>query len=79
MALEQNPKYTKALQRRAKALEQTGDLAQCLEDVTAVCILEGFQNQSSIVQADRVLKALGKLVSDDIVLVHLRTVMIIIM
>lgn len=60
VALELNPRYTKALQRRAKALEQSGDLAQCLEDVTAVCILEGFQNQSSIVQADRVLKALGK-------------------
>lgn len=60
VALELNPRYTKALQRRAKALEQSGDLAQCLEDVTAVCILEGFQNQSSIVQADRVLKALGR-------------------
>lgn len=60
VALAQNPKYTKALHRRSKALEQTGDLAQCLEDVTAVCILEGFQNQSSIVQADRVLKALGR-------------------
>ena len=29
-------------------------------DVTAVCILEGFQNQSTLQMADRVLKALGK-------------------
>ncbi|KAK3927906.1 Mitochondrial import receptor subunit TOM70 [Frankliniella fusca] len=60
VALELNPRYTKALQRRAKALEQTEELEQCLEDVTAACILEAFQNQSSIVQADRVLKALGR-------------------
>lgn len=66
MALELNPRYTKALQRRAKAFEQTGDLAQCLEDITAVCILEAFQNQSSIVQADRVLKALGAYYGQDV-------------
>ena len=30
-----------------------------LTDITAVCILEQFQNQASIVTADRVLKELG--------------------
>jgi hypothetical protein len=29
-------------------------------DVTAVCILEGFQNQQSMLLADKVLKLLGK-------------------
>ena len=29
-------------------------------DVTAVCILESFENQQSLLMADRVLKELGK-------------------
>ena len=29
-------------------------------DVTATCILESFQNQQSLLMADRVLKELGK-------------------
>ncbi|XP_047002267.1 mitochondrial import receptor subunit TOM70 [Schistocerca americana] len=59
-ALDLNPKYVKALQRRAKACELTHDLQQSLEDVTAACILEGFQNQSNLLTADRVLKELGR-------------------
>lgn len=59
-ALSLNPKYQKALTRRATACEQSGDLTQALEDVTAVCILEGFQNPQSLVTADRVLKSLGQ-------------------
>lgn len=114
-ALRLNPKYQKALTRRATACEQSGDLTQALEgmssnflwkkilkwysylichkicyyylvhpfsylcfahvqvfvmwklalrfffkDVTAVCILEGFQNPQSLVTADRVLKSLGQ-------------------
>ncbi|KAJ9594419.1 hypothetical protein L9F63_014144 [Diploptera punctata] len=60
LALELNPKYVKALQRRAKACELTKELQQSLEDVTAACILEGFQNQSTLLTADRVLKELGR-------------------
>ncbi|KAJ8895740.1 hypothetical protein PR048_001078 [Dryococelus australis] len=59
-ALELNPKYVKALQRRAKACELTKDLLQSLEDITAACILEGFQNQTTLLTADRVLKELGR-------------------
>ncbi|XP_069496091.1 mitochondrial import receptor subunit TOM70 [Ambystoma mexicanum] len=55
-----NPRYVKALFRRAKALEKLDNKKQCLEDVTAVCILEGFQNQQSMLLADKVLKLLGK-------------------
>ena len=80
-ALKYNSKYIKALHRRAKAYQVTKELESCLEDITAVCILEvmvyffsftvvsnlfifiyslqGFQNQSSLLMADRVLKDLG--------------------
>ena len=38
------------------------DLEQALEDLTAVCIVESFQNQGTLVNVDRVLKELGKFV-----------------
>ncbi|XP_064792321.1 mitochondrial import receptor subunit TOM70-like [Oncorhynchus masou masou] len=59
-AVEMNPRYIKALFRRAKALERLDNKKECLEDVTAVCILEAFQNQQSMLLADKVLKLLGK-------------------
>lgn len=59
-ALELNAKYTKALHRRARAYENLKKLELCLEDVTAVAILEGFQNNNSLVFADRILKDLGQ-------------------
>ncbi|XP_051986934.1 mitochondrial import receptor subunit TOM70 [Xyrauchen texanus] len=59
-AVELNPRYVKALFRRAKALEKLDNRKGCLEDVTAVCILEAFQNQHSMLLADKVLKQLGK-------------------
>lgn len=59
-AVELNPCYVKALFRRAKALEKLDNKRECLEDVTAVCILEVFQNQQSMLLADKVLKQLGK-------------------
>lgn len=58
-ALELNAKYTKALHRRARAYDNLKQLELCLEDVTAVAILEGFQNNNSLVFADRILKDLG--------------------
>uniref|UniRef100_A0A8C9R3N4 Translocase of outer mitochondrial membrane 70 homolog A (S. cerevisiae) n=1 Tax=Scleropages formosus TaxID=113540 RepID=A0A8C9R3N4_SCLFO len=59
-AVELNPRYVKALFRRAKAQERLDNKKECLEDVTAVCILESFQNQQSMLLADKVLKLLGK-------------------
>ncbi|XP_058454079.1 mitochondrial import receptor subunit TOM70 [Malaya genurostris] len=59
-ALECNQKYLKALKRRAKAYEQLKELAKSLEDITAACILEGFQNKATLISADRVLKELGQ-------------------
>lgn len=60
-ALELNERYVKALQRRAKACEVLKDLEQALEDLTAVCIIESFQNQATLVNVDRVLKELGRI------------------
>ncbi|XP_064599062.1 mitochondrial import receptor subunit TOM70-like [Liolophura sinensis] len=59
-ALELHNRYVKAFFRRAKAFEQTGQLTNSLEDITAVCIMENFDNQQSLLMADRVLKELGK-------------------
>ncbi|XP_001637299.2 mitochondrial import receptor subunit TOM70 isoform X1 [Nematostella vectensis] len=59
-ALELNSKYTKALMRRARALEKLERKQECLQDLTAVCILEGFSNPSWMMHADRVLKDIGR-------------------
>ncbi|XP_022187886.2 mitochondrial import receptor subunit TOM70 [Nilaparvata lugens] len=59
-ALSYDPKYVKAFNRRAKAHEQLDNLKSSLEDVTACCILEQFQNQNSMTAADRILTKLGK-------------------
>lgn len=60
-ALELNPRYAKALLRRARALEQIGDLEAALEDATAACIYESFCNQTSLAMADKILGKLGEL------------------
>ncbi|KAK9308376.1 hypothetical protein QLX08_001561 [Tetragonisca angustula] len=59
-ALELNPRYVKALLRRARAMEHCNELESALEDVTAACILENFSNQNAMLMADRVLKQLGR-------------------
>ncbi|GAB6023140.1 Mitochondrial import receptor subunit TOM70 [Chamberlinius hualienensis] len=60
LALELKPSYVKALNRRAKAFEKLDKLEEALEDATAICVLEEFQNQSSLILADRILKRLGQ-------------------
>ncbi|XP_017772983.1 PREDICTED: mitochondrial import receptor subunit TOM70 [Nicrophorus vespilloides] len=59
-ALKLNVKYEKALYRRAKAYEILKDWENCLDDITAVCLIQGFQNQNALQMADRALKELGK-------------------
>ena len=39
---------------------QVEKLKQCLEDITSVCVLEGFQKQEHLVMVDSVLKELGR-------------------
>jgi len=70
-ALNLNNKYVKALDRRAKALRkqakkienfsvQIEKLKQCVEDITSVCLLEGFQKQEHLMLVDQVLRELGR-------------------
>ncbi|XP_038062805.1 mitochondrial import receptor subunit TOM70-like [Patiria miniata] len=59
-ALELNARYVKALFRRAKAFENMNQKMACLEDTTAVCILENFSHNQSMLLADKMLKELGK-------------------
>lgn len=59
-ALELNKIYEKALYRRARAEEVIKDWENCLDDITAVCLLQNFQNQNALLMADRVLKELGR-------------------
>ncbi|KAI8125537.1 hypothetical protein FF38_14340 [Lucilia cuprina] len=59
-SLECNPRYAKAYFRRAKAFEATNEMSECLDDVTATCILEMFQNNNTIMYADRILKQTGR-------------------
>ncbi|XP_028131475.1 mitochondrial import receptor subunit TOM70-like [Diabrotica virgifera virgifera] len=59
-AIELNNRYEKALFRRAKAEEMLKDWVNALDDITTVCLLQNFQNQATMLMADRVLKELGK-------------------
>nr|XP_022914549.1 mitochondrial import receptor subunit TOM70 [Onthophagus taurus] len=60
-ALDYNQKYEKALNRRARAYEVLKDWESCLDDITAVCLMQNFQDQKPLLMADRVLKELGKI------------------
>eukprot|EP00094_Tigriopus_californicus_P012644 TCALIF_12222-PA protein Name:"Similar to TOMM70A Mitochondrial import receptor subunit TOM70 (Homo sapiens)" AED:0.21 eAED:0.21 QI:0/0.4/0.5/0.83/1/1/6/169/580 len=71
-ALELNKRYLKAMDRRAKVLrkqvrklqsadgESVNKLRMALEDMTAVCILDGFQKQEYLMLVDTILKELGR-------------------
>lgn len=59
-ALKIEPAYVKALNRRATAYEALGKLQESLQDFTALCVLEGFKNESTVSATDRVLKTIGK-------------------
>lgn len=59
-ALALNPKYVKALNRRASANEKLDELDAALLDYTASCLLSCFEQQATIQAADRVLKVIGQ-------------------
>ncbi|EDW30595.1 GL26762 [Drosophila persimilis] len=54
------PHYFKAYARRARAHEALNNITDSLDDITACCILELFQNNHSIVFADRILQLTGR-------------------
>jgi len=60
-AIKLNPKYTKALLRRAKVAEKQEKLNMALEDLTAVCIIECFRVSKTLQTVDVLLKKIGKL------------------
>ncbi|XP_057691849.1 mitochondrial import receptor subunit TOM70-like [Corythoichthys intestinalis] len=59
-AVTLNPHYTEALFLRAKAHEKLDNKKECLEDVSAVCIMEDFQITESATLSSKVRKKLVK-------------------
>ncbi|KAI9496461.1 hypothetical protein BDB00DRAFT_869402 [Zychaea mexicana] len=59
-ALQLNPVYIKALNRRAHALELRGDLETALYDYTCVCILENFNNEVAARSMERLMKKVSE-------------------
>jgi import receptor subunit TOM70 len=51
-----NGKNLKALLRRSRAYERQGKYREALSDVTGVCILESFGQESSLLRTDSLLK-----------------------
>ncbi|KAJ1963136.1 TOM (translocase of outer membrane) complex component [Dipsacomyces acuminosporus] len=59
-ALKLEPRYVKALMRRAQAYENTDRFRDSLYDFTTACILEDFKNNLAATSAERVLKKLAE-------------------
>ncbi|KAJ2391495.1 TOM (translocase of outer membrane) complex component [Coemansia sp. RSA 2559] len=59
-ALNLEPRYVKALMRRAQAYESTNRFRDSLYDFTTACILEDFKNNLAAGSAERVLKKLAE-------------------
>jgi import receptor subunit TOM70 len=57
-ALKRDNAYIKALNRRATAHENLMEYEAAVNDYTACCIIDGFQNQAFAVAMERALKAL---------------------
>lgn len=58
-ALKLDPKYIKALHRRAQAFESLNRPQEALNDYTVICVLEGFKNEGSMAAPDRLLKEIA--------------------
>lgn len=59
-ALAIDPVYVKALCRRAMAREKMGKVDEALLDLTAACMLSGFQNEMATSNTDRLIKEVGR-------------------
>ena len=58
-SLSFNPKYIKSLVRRSRVYETLNRLEESLADITTVCILESFANQTSLLITDRLLRRIS--------------------
>ncbi|KAF9328562.1 TOM (translocase of outer membrane) complex component [Linnemannia elongata] len=65
-ALKMNPTYVKALGRRAHAYENTGKHQEAMHDFTALCILDGFKNESFAQSMERNLKKVADVKAKEI-------------
>ncbi|KAI8916161.1 hypothetical protein EDD86DRAFT_273010 [Gorgonomyces haynaldii] len=65
-ALKIDPKYIKALNRRAQAFENLGQFKDALNDYTVICVLENFRNEASMAAPDRILKQLASVRTQEI-------------
>ncbi|RUS17097.1 hypothetical protein BC937DRAFT_90417 [Endogone sp. FLAS-F59071] len=59
-ALKMDPKYIKALNRRAQAYENKEMLQESLNDFTAVCIIDGFKNETASKSMERLLRRVSE-------------------
>ncbi len=55
-ALNLDPEYVKALNRRANAYDHLAKYSEALLDFTASCIIDGFRNEQSAQAVERLLK-----------------------
>ncbi|CAG8780495.1 19452_t:CDS:2, partial [Racocetra persica] len=66
-ALEMDPCYVKALNRRAMAYEQTARYEESLHDFTAACIIGEFKNDNAAASIDRLLKKVASIKAKEII------------
>ncbi|GBB91579.1 hypothetical protein RclHR1_18960004 [Rhizophagus clarus] len=66
-ALQMDPLYVKALNRRAMAYEQTSRYEESLHDFTAVCIIGEFRNENATASIDRLLKKVASIKAKQII------------
>lgn len=59
-ALEINPVYYKAVERRARCFETKGRLRDAAKDVLTLCILEGFKSEESLKRLEELLKSISE-------------------
>ncbi|KAK5120649.1 TOM (translocase of outer membrane) complex component [Meristemomyces frigidus] len=59
-AINLDPEYVKALNRRANAYEQDGKFSEALLDYTASCIIDQFRTESSAQAVERLLKKVAE-------------------
>lgn len=65
-AVNIDPEYIKALNRRANAYESLGKFSESLLDYTASCIIDGFRNDKSAQSVERLLKKFAESTAKDI-------------
>ncbi|KAI1865843.1 hypothetical protein JX265_002906 [Neoarthrinium moseri] len=66
-AVNLDPTYVKALNRRANAYEHLEQYSEALLDFTASCIIDEFKNQTSADSVERLLKKVAEQKADNII------------